>query len=51
MNFVDDYYDYKLVVDRGHILVFRPDGSFAFSADTIEEAKQDIDADRDCLYL
>lgn len=51
MDFIKDYYDYELYDDYGHILVFRPDGSFVFSADTIEEAERDIDTGRGFLYL
>ena len=45
MNFITDYYDYKFYNDRGHISVSRSDGSFAFSTDTVEEAKRETDAD------
>ncbi len=51
MDFIKDYYDYGLYDDYGHILVFRHDGSFVFSADTVDEAEQDIDAGRGSLYL
>lgn len=51
LDFIKDYYDHELYYVYGHILVFRHDGSFVFSADTVDEAEQDIDAGRGSLYL
>lgn len=43
LDFIEEYYDHELYYVHGHILVFRHDGSFAFSADTVEEAKRDVE--------
>jgi len=51
LNCIKDYHDYELYYVYGHILVFRHDGSFVFSADTVEEAERGIDVGKGSLYL
>ena len=44
MEHICTYKGHKLYAERGHVMVFDQDGKFEFSADTVEEAKEDIDA-------
>lgn len=42
--YICEYKGHKLYKEQGHIMVFDQDGKFEFSADTVEEAKEGIDA-------
>lgn len=44
MDYIGTYKGHKLYSERGHVMVFDQNGKFEFSADTAEEAKEDIDA-------